>query len=343
MKVTEVKQSIKSLWENFNKNSPNSSFLQSYSWGDFQASQSKKIIRFAVEESKSGGFTTQTKLIAIAQTMLHPLPFGRSYFYIPHGPIIAEEDKKREAMQEIINKIKELAPKEKASFLFMEPTQNFDDIPFLNKSQKHIQTETTIVLDISKSKKELLGQMKSKTRYNIKLSRRRGVEINVSKNLEDVGEFLRLAKPTSERDEFKLHPDNYYRDMMRILSGDDITELLLAKYKNKIIAAIIVIYYGDTATYLHGASDYNYRNLMATHLLQWKAIKRARKKGCKNYDFWGVAPTSDPEHKWAGFSRFKKGFAPKNKVIKYPGPYEYPINSIETQMFHLIHKVTERR
>lgn len=344
MKVTEVKQSIKPLWEDFNKKSPDSSFLQSYAWGDFQASQNKKIVRLAIEESRlRGGFTSQTKLIAIAQAILHPLSLGRSYFYIPHGPIIAEEDKKIDIMKAITDKIQGLAQKEKASFLFMEPTQNFDDIPFLDKSQKHIQTQTTLILDIAKNKEEILAQMKSKARYNIRLSKRKGVKVEVSKNLEDVSEFLRLAKSTSERDEFKLHPDNYYRDMMRILSEDDLIELLLAKYKDKVIAAIMVIHYGDTATYLHGASDYKHRNLMATHLLQWVAIKRARKKGCRKYDFWGVAKTDDPEHKWAGFTRFKKSFAPKNKVIEYPGPYEYPFSVLETQVFRFIHKLTGRR
>lgn len=344
MKVTEAKQSIKPLWENFNINSPHSSFLQSYAWGNFQASQNKKIIRLAVEESKlRGGFTAQNKLVAIAQIILHPLPLGRSYFYIPHGPIILDEEEKEVILRTITDKTHELARREKASFLFMEPTQNFDRISFLSKSKKHIQTETTLILDINKSKKEILAQMKGKTRYNLKLSKRKGVSVESSKNLEDVSEFLRLAKSTSNRDEFKLHPDNYYKDMIRILSEDDLVELFLAKYKEKVIAAIIVVYYGKTATYLHGASDYKHRNLMATYLLQWSAIKKARKRGCKKYDFWGVAHADDPEHKWAGFTRFKKGFAPNNKIIEYPGPYEYPFSNLETQIFRFIHRVTGRR
>lgn len=344
MKLIEAKASLKPLWEDLNLKSPYSSFLQSYSWGDFQKEEGVKSYRLAFEETRlRNGFDAKAQIIGIAQVFKHPLPLGKSYFYLPHGPIIDEKYDEEEAIELLLERTRQIAKKEKAIFLFLEPKQNFDQIPKLKKSNKHIQAETTLILNINRSKEEILLGMKSKTRYNIGLAKKKGVKIYVSRNLEDISIFLNLAKQTSQRDEFKLHPDNYYRNMVKGLSGDKMLELLLARYKKRWIAAIIVVYYGGMATYLHGASDYQYRYLMAPHLLQWTAIRRARKRGCRQYDFWGVAKSSDPAHHWAGFTKFKSGFAPDNPIVEYPGPYEYIFDPISAFGYKTMQKILGRR
>lgn len=344
MKIIEAKASFKPLWEDFNQKSRFSSFLQSYAWGDFQKTQKVDNFRFAFEEtSLKGGFDARAKIVGIAQIFKHQLPFNQSYLYLPHGPMIDEKFDEEEALKLLIDKTREIAKKEKAIFLLAEPKQNFDQIQSLRKSNKHLQAETTLILDIDRPKKEILSQMKAKTRYNIRLAKKKGVRIFVSKNLDDISIFIKLAKETSQRDEFRLHPDDYYRQMLKTLSGGQMIELFLARYQKKWIAAILVVYFGRQATYLHGASDYNFRELMAPHLLQWTAIKRARKKGCELYDFWGVTESEDPKHRWAGFTRFKFGFAPKTPITNYPGPYEYIFNPISTLTYKAMQKILGRR
>ncbi|MFH1671454.1 MAG: peptidoglycan bridge formation glycyltransferase FemA/FemB family protein, partial [Candidatus Portnoybacteria bacterium] len=126
-------------------------------------------------------------------------------------------------------------------------------------------------------------------------------------------DFLGLLKETAKRDGFHLHPEDYYRKMLEIM-GEKI-KLFSAGYQGKIIAGSLVCFFDDTAAYLHGASDYNTRNLMAPYLLQWQAILKAKELGLKYYDFYGI-----DEKKWPGVTRFKKGFGGK-KVI-YPGAYD---------------------
>lgn len=344
MKIIEAKTSLKPLWEDLNLKSPYSSFLQSYTWGDFQKTQGVRGYRFAFEETRlRGGFDAKARIVGIAQIFKHPLPLGKSYFYIPHGPIMNEKINEKEAWKLLIEKTKEIAKKEKSILVLAESKQNFDRVSFLRMSNKHIQAETTLIIDISRPKKEILASMKSKTRYNIGLAKRKGIKVYISKNLDDISIFLNLAKKTSQRDEFKLHPDIYYRDMIKILSSAKMIELLLARYQKRWVAAIIVIYYGDTATYLHGASDYNYRHLMAPNLLQWTAIRRAKKRDLKKYDLWGVTQSSDPAHRWAGFTRFKLGFAPNTSIIIYPGPYEFIYSPIEACIYKATQKILGRR
>jgi lipid II:glycine glycyltransferase (peptidoglycan interpeptide bridge formation enzyme) len=95
--------------------------------------------------------------------------------------------------------------------------------------------------------------------------------------------------------------------------------LYLVYYKNQVIAGNIVSFFGDTVTYVHGASSYEHRRVMAPYLLQWQVIKKAKEKGYRHYDFYGI-----DEEKWPGITRFKKGFG--GEGIKYPGTYDLILN-----------------
>ena len=178
--------------------------------------------------------------------------------------------------------------------------------------------------------------MHQKTRYNIRLAEKRGVTVKESSN---INEFLKLNSETTARDKFKSHPDNYYRTMFKVLGVNQqsttnnqqcVAKLFTAYFKNKAIASNIVIFFADTANYIHGASSNEHRNLMAPHLLQWEVIKYAKSQGYKWYDFWGINPSvgtgCDPSyHKsWQGITRFKRGFVSEKtgKEITYPGCYD---------------------
>ena len=50
---------------------------------------------------------------------------------------------------------------------------------------------------------------------------------------------------------------------------------------------------------------------MATYLLQWDAIREAKKRQCTAYDFLGISP--DGRGKLAGVTEFKLRFNPEKK------------------------------
>ena len=145
-----------------------------------------------------------------------------------------------------------------------------------------VQPKQTLILDITKTEEELLAQMKSKTRYNIKVAQKHCVQIDEGKQYLD--DFIRLTKKTAERDEFTSHSDNYYRQMFEALSPEGIMKLFVAKDEDKVIVANLVIFFGDWSVYLHGASDYDFRNKMAPYLLQWETIQLAKSHDKKYYD-----------------------------------------------------------
>jgi lipid II:glycine glycyltransferase (peptidoglycan interpeptide bridge formation enzyme) len=152
-----------------------------------------------------------------------------------------------------------------------------------------------------------------------------------------VAEFLRLIRLTEKRKKIKFHEDKYYQKMLETLP-EGMRRLYVAEYKHKIIAANLMIFFEDTAIYLHGATDDEYRNQMAPYLLQWQAILDAQKAGCKFYDFGGVK-TEKENNAWSGITKFKLGFFPKTKPVEFPGSYDIIVNPIKYWLYRGLQKL----
>ncbi len=286
----------------------NISFLQSSEWAKFQESLGRKVWLLKDDFGQ---------ILVIKQG----LPFNKSYLYSPRTNIrhwLSNDG--LASFRKSLEKIKEIAKKEGAIFFKIEPEiendlkiREFLESFGFRKSQKEIQPRKTLILDITKSEEEILKGMHQKTRYNIRIAKRNGIEVKSfnfpSQNHFEI--FWKLLKQTSKRDKFSPYSKEYYQKMLDL----SFSELFLAKYKNKIIAANVLVFFERRATYLHGASDYNFRNLMASYLLHWEQIKEAKRRGFKEYDFWGIN-----EKKWPGLTRFKKGFG--GKEINYLGSYD---------------------
>ena len=302
----------------------NGSFLQSEQWGEFQKTFGRKTWRVEV-----GG---DLKALIIK----HNLPLLRNYLYCPRGPVLRNGAGDRSRIIKLfIKEIKKIAKKERSIFLKVEP--EIRTVPLLeglSLSSKQIQPSQTLILDITKSEDDLLKQMGQKTRYNIKLSQRKGIAIREapSNSRLAINAFLILLKKTAEKDNFHAHPEEYYQKMFNFLGEKGLIKLFLAKRGKKIIAAGIFSFFGETAVYLHGASDYNSRQLMAPYLLQWQAILEAKKLGLKYYDFGGI-----DAQKWPGVTRFKRGFG--GREITHPGAFDLVFRPIWYKTYNIVRRI----
>ena len=328
MEFVEITEDKKTEYDGFIlRNSPES-FLQSFRWGEFQAAAGHSVYRFAAYEDGI--------LVALASAVEHRLPLGFRYWYLPRGPVMssdASEEKRIEILGFFMGHVVEEARKRKLIFLRMDPAQSKGGRDIFAASGLRlipgsVQPKDTLVLSLAKSEEELLAEMKQKTRYNVRLAEKKGVTVVAEpyseKNFE---EFWRLIGETSARDGIVSHDKEYYRAMLKSLSGDDAglrCRLYFARYEGRFIAANIVLLFGPYAVYLHGASSDSDRNLMAPYLLQWQQIRDAKAAGCRAYDFWGIT-VGDENPKWAGITRFKRGFG--GGEISYTGVYDLPIRS----------------
>jgi lipid II:glycine glycyltransferase (peptidoglycan interpeptide bridge formation enzyme) len=315
-------------WNNFLIEN-DGSFLQSFEWGEFQKSLQKKIWRFEIKEKE--------KKLAEAQVIKEAFSFGKSLFYIPYGPCFQEGlflKEKKEVLYFILKELKKLAKKEKTIFLKVESVSPLPKISEGVKSLKRFQPPKTLILKLKdKSEEDLFIHFHPKTRYNIRLAEKKGVRVITTNNQQLLTNnyfdgFYKLIQKTAKRKKIKPYSKNYYRKLLEIMSA----ELFLACFKEKIIAANIVIFFGGGATYLHGASNYRYRKLMAPHLLQWSQIKEAKNKGCEIYDFWGI-----DEEKWPGLTRFKKGFG--GEELQYPEGEDFVFSNFWYKTYKILRRI----
>jgi lipid II:glycine glycyltransferase (peptidoglycan interpeptide bridge formation enzyme) len=187
------------------------------------------------------------------------------------------------------------------------------------RSPHNIQPPRTILVELRGSEDEILARMKQKTRYNIRLAEKKGVTVRA---WEDLDGFHKMLLTTGGRDEFGVHSLDYYRRAYELFHPAGMAELLVAEYEGRPLAALMVFAHGKRAWYVYGASNDEERNRMPAYLLQWEAMRWARRRGCEEYDLWGV-PDEEEAALEAGFEtrqdglwgvyRFKRGFGGRLK------------------------------
>jgi len=302
------------------------SFLQTSEWLDFQKSLGRQVWNFDNGKIR-------------ANIIRHDLPLGKNYLYIPHGPEFLIGDIQAGLGNEIKNftqYLKQLGKEQKSIFIKMEPLA--DIVPELlyssgiklKRTAKHIQPQKTVILHLDLPEEELLSRMHHKTRYNIGLAGRKGLRLTGG---DDIGEFWKLLKKTAKKDKFFTHERGYYEKLLNFFSGDKElkTKLYFVEHENKKLAAAIIGLFGDTAYYLHGAMDRDYRPLMAPYFMHWEIMKKLQATSYKLYDLWGV-----DSRKWPGVTRFKLGFG--GDVVERPGSFDLPL----AKLWYLVYKIARK-
>jgi len=302
------------LWDSSLLQCKEQNFLQSYSFGEFHQKLGNKVWYLGVLDSK--------KIRSFALTIKVSSKIG-SFLYLPWGPIIALEPD----LKILLTILKDIALEEKVAFVRLEPRVEIEDWRQLNlkKASRYIQPQCSLFLDLKKSLKDLRQGLSESTRYNIGWVERQGVTVEISTQESDFKIFESLLKETSVRQRFSLHKEpDYYRKQFSTFLKNNQAKLFFALSPQSLgkipLASAVVIYFGNTATYLHSASSSKYPKLRAPYLLQWKIIEDAKKSGIARYDFWGVAPTDDPHEAWSGLTAFKKSFG--GERVFYPKPYD---------------------
>ncbi len=335
-------------WEAFLAYHPDAHLLQTAAWGQLKAEFGWTPVWIA---TGSGKDTHDTG----AQLLFRPLPLGYSLAYIPKGPVgggVRPETNMSSTdcvagWQSFWPEVQAACRQRKAVFLKVEPDlwepvptpAQVPVAPGFRKSPHTVQPPRTLLVDLSGEEEAVLGRMKQKTRYNIKLAQKKGV---VVRSLADMQTFYELMKITGRRDNFGVHAIDYYQRAYDLFHPYGTCEMLLAEYEGEPLAALMVFARGRRAWYLYGASNSEERERMPTYLLQWEAMRWAKSHGCQEYDLWGVPDF--PEEKleayftqhgkglW-GVYRFKRGFG--GKLQRAAGPWDQVYNGLMYRIYRV--------
>ncbi len=308
----------KNVWEVFViKHSPQSLF-QSWNWGEVVKKVQSSKLKAQNNFSRIGLYENQS-LIGIAQIETVYAKKGR-FLHIRHGPILNEY--KEQYLKKLLSFLTLKAKETGSSYLRISPLidnsdsncQLFKSLGFRDSPLHALDGEYVWVLDINKSEEELLGSMRKTTRYLIRKAQKMGVIVEKSNNID---QFLNLYTTTSRRHGFLEHIG--VREEYEIYAKEDEVVLFMATYEKKVMAAALILFGGNQAIYHHGASISS--DIPASYLLQWEAIKKAKKRGLRYYNFWGIAPEGKPHHPWRGLTLFKTGFGGTAKEYLHAQDY----------------------
>jgi peptidoglycan pentaglycine glycine transferase (the first glycine) len=330
-----------SIWDDFIvSNGPKQTeFLQSYIWGEIMKKENKQVFRLYGVSQEEETWLSASSLYS--QKLFSSL----NYWYCPRGPVINRKAcdrlncQKLEVWRLVLKSWQREAKLAKIPFIRFEPNYlEPDDFDIIERAAKSlnlrlkrtssIQPKKTWLTDLSLGEEKIKEEMKAKTRYNIRLAKKKDLTVSFSKDKFE--EFWQLLEKTGQRDGFRLHNKEHYAKILEA-GGEDV-QLISVSDQEELLAAGIFAFYGKKIVYLHGASNYLKRNKMAPYLLHWTIIQTGLKQAYRYYDWHGV-----DDYKWPGVSRFKKGFG--GFELDYPCAYDLVVSSNYYNIYKYLKKL----
>jgi len=305
-------------WDEFIRRQPYTLFVQSPEYRRFYESQGEKGWIWGIYE--------QEKLIGGSLVLTTHARRG-NFLYLPYGPILNWSDPVM--VQTFFNHLKNFAQKEHLDFIRTSPFTPANPkgeaslrAAGLRPSPLHSLAEHTWILSLKDlSEEQLLAQMKKGHRYEIRRCEKEGVVIEKTTDPSRLAMFNQLHDQTAQRHNFHRFSPHYIETEFK-----NHDSLLILGYlpDGRLDSAAIIIFYGSMAAYRHGASLNLNNKLPSSYLVQWSAIKEAKNRNCRHYNFWGIAPdNASPHHPFFGLTHFKTGFG--GQGINLQPSFDLPI------------------
>lgn len=291
--------------------------LQSWEWGEFREKTKIKVARF--------GYFDKTALKSGFQITFHQIP--KTNFTIGYLPKCIMPDKM------MLEALTNIAKENNCIFFKLEPSVKINPD---NKQSKFLLdngcfygkplfTKYTFELDLRPDETTLLANMKPKTRYNVRIAQKNEVKVFEDNSQEAFNKYLELTFTTTKRQRFYAHDENYHKLMWQTLLPSGMAHLLKATYQNQILVTWIVFIFNNILYYPYGASSREFKDVMASNLMMWEAIRFGKLMNCHTFDLWGsLGPNPDPKDPWFGFHRFKEGYGAN--LVEFIGTFDYIIN-----------------
>lgn len=296
----------KTEWETFISTNVSGMYplFQSWNWGEVQLALGSQLDRL--------GLYDEDKLITIAQVTTVVARRGK-YLHLRHGPLFAEWD--TEEFDFFLTEIKKIGRSRSCGFIRISPlikTHTFPKNFFANKGFRNaaihnMDAEICWVLPLDAPEEDILKNMRKSHRYLIKKAKDLPLTVKKTTDIAEIDQFLPLYESLAK--ERRFVPHRGVSEEFLVFAKDDQAMLFLAEYEGKIISGALILFVGNMAIYHHGASLEGFRNIPASHAIQWEAIREAKRRGMELYNFWGIAPPDAKEHHpWQGLTLFKTGF-----------------------------------
>jgi len=302
-----------SQWEAFVASQEHTLFLQSANYIHFlkEMGEEPRIVGLFEDEKLVGG----SLVSGVRARRGH-------YIVLPYGPLL--DYSKSEHIAVFFDFVKELATKEKYDFIRISPFEQMkpERVAVLKKygflrAPIHILAEHTWMLNIESDEDMLLANMNKNHRNLIRRCMRDGVEIRMTTDDAAIDRLNNMTDTVAKRHNFHRFSRKFIRGEMETFAAKNQSVIFEARLPDgRVDASAMFIFYGNMAAYRHSASLHLDNKHPSSYLIQWEAIKEAKKRGIMWYNFWGIAPKDAPtNHPFYGITHFKKGFGGQEREL----------------------------
>ncbi len=309
-------------WEELQNNLA-AHFLQRSAWANFRQALGEKVI-FAAGEGWSWMAVEERSRLG-------------SRLYCPYGPTASSAGALKAALEEL----KTFAADK--TYIRVEPQGPFSRSDLekigLKPAQRNIQPAYTWIKDLNKDQDELFGEMSASNRNLHNTASKKGLTFKSSANPDDVRIFIDLMHEVAQRNKIKIHSDDYYLKMAEVLCPLNALKIYIAEHNNLPVAASLVFDDSQTRYYAHAGNRFEARKLQPGNPLVSRMIFDAKANGQQQFDFYGVAPPDEPDHPWAGFTKFKQSFG--GHLVDRHGTWELPIKTLNYNLYRFLRRAVK--
>lgn len=298
----------KTEWEKFIRTNQYQIFVQSWHYGEFNRLMGDDAFVLGVYDQLND------KKDLVGGSLIITINAKRGkFFYLPYGPILDYSNPKM--VESFFNELKYLAKHKGVDFIRISPF--IEDTPEnrtifkqsgFKKAPMHMIAEHTTMLQLDGDELELLKSMNQNHRNLIRRCAREGIEFKTSEEVLDVKILYNLLQETASRHKFTPFSLKYLENEFKVFQNRGEAKLYFAYHEGDLLGAAMILFYGNSAVYRHGASSSVKAKMPSSYGIQWEAIQEAKQRGMTYYNFWGIAPEGKKNHPFYGITHFKKGF-----------------------------------
>ena len=352
MKIEIKDATNRTDWDDFVTADKTANFLQSWDFYEFHRNRGHDIVRRVA--LKKG------KIIAAYAGEVEAAKRGR-HLAIAGGPLLDWQDEA--LVKAIFEDMKLQGKKLNCVFVRVRPQIEDDDLNHqifkkagFKKAPIYLSVEYAGVLDLNKTEDEILAGMRQRLRRALRKGAKNGIEIEKSTDPKDIKTFYEIQLQTAKRHDFYAFSEDFLTKQFEAFAPNGEAVLYTAKISpakmqelgvegSSILAQNFMIFYGNEASYHYGVSSELGTKLSGAPLLHLEAMRDARSRGIKRYNFWGIVDENDTNHRFYGVSVFKRGFGvdelkylPAHDLILKPVQYytkTWIIESIRKKVRHV--------
>ena len=308
-------------WDRFVGAAPGSSYLQTTPWAAVKEPNDWRAWR-VVTASARGPVGAQ-----VLVRRPRPLPWG--FGYAARGPISAEL-LDEEAIGSFTEAVRSEAAGQRIGHVRIDPEVEDPDGSVARALRRAgwrpapaINPPTTRIIEVDQPEDDVWQGIHRKWRQSITKAGRDGTTV-VPAGAERLSEFHAIHVRSMERAGLPHRAEATYRALWQAFAPSGNADLLFAEAPDgETLATIFLVGWGPTTNDLYGGQTDAGARRRANYLVKWHAIRRARERGYRHYDLWGLPSPA--------VASFKEGWGGRH--VAWVGAWDLVLNPIGRLLF----------